>query len=325
MNKLFAWAAAATAILLAGCLKEELPVPAHPRGDAVVCVAHVGPDYANQLWFDLGSHSVVAQNSKMDWDLAFECGTEGWQVRLNQARLMRAHRTGQDAIDLPTDTTGYGNTWKVDLPNGRPDSLAFGDWRQGQPVFAVDLGYDVIGLPIGLRKLQLLAVTEQAYQFRMASITGGDVQDFTVQKDPARAYVHFSFTTGTPVTIAPPLGSYDLVFTQYTEQFHAPDPYLAYLVTGTLNGFSGARVAEITGDFDAVTLADTLAHPFSTDEDAVGYDWKDYSFDTGTYLVHADKVYIVQDSEGYFFKLHFTDYYDDQGQRGSPTFEVVPL
>ncbi|MGV9011725.1 MAG: HmuY family protein [Flavobacteriales bacterium] len=315
----------AAAFVLSGCMKEELPVPKQPRGGAVECVAHVGTDYANQLWFDLGTHSVVAQNSKMDWDLAFECAPDGWQVRLNYSRLMRAHRAVGSTIEQATDTTGYGNTWKIDLPNGRPDSMAIGDWRAQQPVFVLDMGYNVQGVPMGLRKVQITSVSGTSFDFRSADLNGSNVHTYTVQKDPTRAYAHFSFASGSTVAIAPPLGAYDMVFTQYTEQFYAPDPYLSYIVTGTVNGYSGARVAQLNGDFASVTLADTINHPFSTDEDIIGYDWKDYSFDTGTYVVYSNQIYIVQDREGYFYKLHFIDYYDEQGQRGSPKFEVVPL
>ena len=92
-----------------------------------------------------------------------------------------------------------------------------------------------------------------------------------------------------------------------------------------VNGFSGARVAQITGDFTSVTLADTLNNPLSTDEDVIGYDWKTYSFETSEYTINTNFVYIVQTRSGYFFKLHFIDYYDDQGQRGSPKFELVAL
>jgi hypothetical protein len=325
MRKTNAALGIAAAMLLGGCVKEELPVPRKPRGGAVECVANLGPDLGKQLWFSLASHSVVAQNSKMDWDLAFECAPDGWQVRLNYSRLMRAHRTGEAEINVPTDTTGYGSSWKIDLPNGRPDSMAIGDWRNEHPVFMLDLGYSTSGLPIGLLKLQVTEVSATGFQFRTASADGSDVQEWSIQKDPSRAYVHFSFSAGGAVTIAPPLGTYDLVFTQYTEQFYPPDPYLAYIVAGALDGYSGARIAKLDGDFDSVTLADTLAHPFSTDEDVIGYDWKDYSFDTGEYVVYSNKVYIVQDREGYFYKLHFIDYYDDQGQRGAPTFELVPL
>ncbi|MBS1940529.1 MAG: HmuY family protein [Bacteroidetes bacterium] len=309
---------------LCGCMREEVAVPRQARGGVVEGIAHIGSDYGAQIWYDLASNSVVSSNSKMDWDLAFECGTNGWQVRLNGARLMRAHRT-PDQINQATDTTGYGNTWKIDLPNGRPDSLAFGDWRTEHPVFVVDMGFNTMGLPMGLHKVQVNAVNGNEFQFSLAALNGSGVQEYTVQKDPARAYVHFSFASGSVVAIAPPLGTYDLVFTQYTEQFYAPDPYLAYSVTGVLDGYSGIRVAKINGNFNTVSLSDTLAHPFSTDQDAIGYNWKDYSFDTGEYIVYSNMVYIIQDHLGYFRKLHFIDYYDAQGQRGSPTFEMAPL
>lgn len=313
------------ACVLGGCVKDEIPVPRQPRGDAEEGVAHIGTDYGSQVWYDLGTNSVVSTNSKMDWDLAFECAADGWQVRLNTSRLMRAHRTGQAEIGQPTDTTGYGNTWKVDLPNGRPDSMAIGDWRTEHPTYVLDMGYTAAGLPVGLRKLQVISVSAGTFEFRTAAMDGSNVQDFTVQKDPARAYAHFSFASGGTVTIAPPLGAYDMVFTQYTEQFYAPDPYLAYIVTGAINGYSGARVAQVIGDFANVTLDDTLANPFSTDEDVIGYDWKAYSFDTNSYTVYGNRVYIVEDREGYFYKLHFIDFYDAQGQRGSPKFELVRL
>jgi hypothetical protein len=313
------------ALAFSGCVKDEIPVPKQPRGDAQEGVAHIGTDYGSQVWYDLATNSVVSVNSKMDWDLAFECAGNGWLVRLNTARNMRARPTGQSDITVPTDTTGYGSTWKIDLSDGRRDSTALGDWRTDHPVYAIDMGTNVAGLPIGVRKLQVVDVSTSSYHFRAAALDGSNVQDFTVQKDPARSYAYFSFTSGGTVTIAPPLGSYDMVFTQYTNQFYAPDPHIAYLVTGTVNGFSGARVAQITGDFANVSLDDTLNNPFSTDEDVIGYDWKTYSFETSTYTINTDDIYIVRTCSGYFFKLHFIDFYDDQGQRGSPKFEFVAL
>ena len=56
-----------------------------------------------------------------------------------------------------------------------------------------------------------------------------------------------------------------------------------YIVTGILTP-PGVRVARITGaDMAAVSLADTMQHPFSTARDAIGFDWKTYSFDNGVY------------------------------------------
>lgn len=313
------------ALAFTGCMKDEIPVPKQPRGNAEEGIAHIGTDYSMQVWYNLSTNSVVSTNSKMDWDLTFECAADGWQVRLNMARNMRAHPSGQTDITQNTDTTGYASTWKIDLPDGRPDSTALGDWRWEHPIFILDMGTNAAGLPVGVRKLQILDVSTSSFQFRTSALDGSNIQEFNVQKDPSRSYTYFSFTTGSSVTIAPPLGSYDMVFTHYTMQFYSPDPYLAYLVTGAVNGFSGVRTAQIMGNFGNITLDDTLNHPFSTDEDAIGYDWKDYSFDTGTYEVYSNQVYIIKDSEGYFFKLHFIDFYDEQGQRGSPKFEVMPL
>jgi hypothetical protein len=314
----------AAAALLSSCLKEELPVPRTPRGNVVEAEACVGASYEDQVWFDISSNSITARNSKMDWDLAFAGDASGWVIRLNGARFMRAKATEQTDITLATDTTGFGPSWRVDHNEGSEDSLALGDWRDDDAVYVIDLGNTVFGLPMGLRKLQIVSSDVSGYAFRVAQLDGSGVQEFTVGKDPSRAYVHFNLRAGQPITIAPPDGQYDIVFTQYTYQFY--DPYMAYLVTGAVSGFSGLRVAElITNDFAAVSLADTVQHPFSGKEDAVGYDWKEYSFETSSYVIYPDHVFIVQDREGYFFKLHFTDFYNDQGQRGCPQFEVVAL
>ena len=311
-------------IILTSCVKDELPVQPRDRGglsEAQVCI---GTDQAAQVWYDIGTASVVREGSKMDHDLAFECGADGWRVRLNGARLMRSVRTSFTSFAVPLDTTGMATQWQVDGPDGSADSTAIGDWRTAPTVYAIDLGYNTVGLHMGVKQLLMLAVDAQAYTFTLADADGGGVDTFAVYKDYSRPAVYFSISAGTQVDIAPPLGSFDLVFTQYTHRF--TDPPIAYLVTGAVLGNSGARVAELHApDFAAIALSDTVLHPFTSAEDAIGYDWKLYDFDTGTYIVDPTRAFILQDREGYFYKLHFIDYYNDMGERGCPTFEVVAL
>ncbi len=312
------------AMLFSSCLKDELPVPARPTGEVVTGQACLGSDYGDQLWYDISTNSVVSTNSKMDWDLAFECGVDGWRVRLNTSRFMRALATSSTDITQPLDTNGFGTQWRVDHNTGSPDSTAIDDWRIDEPVYALELGFSEIGLPMGVRQVRVTSVDASGYTFEIAQMNGSNVQSFTIAKDPSRSYVHFKISSGQPVTIAPPKGSYDLVFTQYTYQFY--EPPTAYLVTGAVNAFSGMRVAEVVNaDFDAVNLSDTLTHPFSKDDDAIGYEWKEYDFDLGVYVMHPERVFIVHDAEGSFHKIHFIDFYNDQGERGCPTFEVVTL
>lgn len=315
-------AGAVLLMLTTGCLREELPVPARVAGAAVEAQVCVGADYGDQVWYDIGTNTEVSRNSKFAWDLAFEGHANGWQVRLNSSRLMRAIGSGQTDITLATDTAGYGPGWQIDMAGGSRDSVALGDWREGHQVYVVDMGYNASGLPAGLMKVQVLSVDASGYLVRTARINGTGMQEVTVPKDAQRRFVHFHIISATSPVIAPPDGAYDLVFTQYTTLFH--EPYMPYLVTGILNGFSGVRVSElISTDLESVSLDDTLAHPLSAMEDVVGYDWKEYSFNTSSYVIYTQQVYIVQDAEGFFHKFHFVDFYGPSGQRGCPTFEVI--
>lgn len=314
----------AAALLFAGCLREELPVPRPSSADgggagytAALCL---GGNYGDQVWFDLGTNTEVSRNVKTAWDLAFESAGDGWRIRLNGANFARAQASGQFDITLPTDTAGYAANWLIDTPSGHADSTAVGDRRASQEVVVIDLGYTMIGLPAGLRKLQVVSVDDSGYTIRIARLNGTQMSEVTIPRDPERRYVHFRFATGQLVAIAPPDGTYDLVMTQYTHQFY--EPYMPYYVTGAINGFSGLRVAELTApDLASVSLDDTLAHPFSTREDAIGYDWKTYV--GPLYVIHVDHVFILQDADGAFYKARFIDFYDEGGVRGCPKMEVV--
>ena len=143
-----------------------------------------------------------------------------------------------------------------------------------------------------------------------------------MNKGPLREHTSFSFTSGV-VAMEPVIGAWDFCITQYTHQFY--EPYLPYLVAGMLTPRS-VRVAEIDGKaFAAVVLSDTLSSPFVVERNAIGYDWKVYSFETSTYSIVPDRSYIIEDAEGYFFKLRGIEFYGPQGQTGCPQFEVVPL
>ncbi len=316
------------AVCLSSCLPNELPVAPRtigsggdgPAYDMQLCM---GMGYGDQIWFDLGSGMEVARNSKLDWDLAFAGHADEQYVRMNGARLVSAYTTAQVQIEQPTDTTGFGPGWKWDHSQGSPDSLALGHWWLAPgTVYVIDLGKNLFGASMGLRKLQVLGMTADAFSIRVARLDGTQVQEHVVHKDPARRYVHFNLRTGQQVTIAPPDGAYDLLFTGYNHQFY--DPFMLYAVSGVVNAFSGARVAELTQpDFAAVSLNDTIAHPFSLAEDAVGYDWK--QFTGSVYVVFPEKVYIVHTAHGTYFKVRFIDFYDAASTQGCPRFEVVGL
>lgn len=312
-----------SALVFTSCMKDELPVPAAPRGDARTVQLCLGTGYQDQLWFDLGTASVVQQNPRSAWDLAFESAPSGWRVMLNGARLMSAWNIGNVELSSLQDTIGMYDGRRIDAPSGVQDSTAIGDWRGSNAVFVVDLGVNASGFPIGQRKVRFVSMGTGSYTIASARMDGSDQRTEEVSKDPMRTFTYFSFETGA-LPIGPPRGEWDLLFTQYTHQFY--EPYIPYLVAGALIDGTTTRVARIDGkDLQTVTLADTLNDPFDTRRNTIGYDWKTYSFQTSSYTVEPGIVYIIEDADGWFYKLRFLEFYGPQGQTGCPTFEVVQI
>ncbi|HRD52022.1 MAG TPA: HmuY family protein, partial [Flavobacteriales bacterium] len=258
----------AVLVLLPSCMKEELPAPRAPRGDARSTQLCMGTGYANQLWFDLSSGSVVSENVRTTWDLAFESAPAGWRVLLNGSRLMTVWPLGAVDIAQPHDTAGLGASRRVDAASLHPDSLAFGDWRGTNGVFIVDLGLAPDGTHMGLRKLRFSNHGPDGYSITHAMLDGSAVMSTVVPKDPQRSFTSWSFAQGV-LPIEPIMGEWDLCFTQFTHRFE--EFSLDYLVNGVL-GATTTRIARITGlDFTAITAADTLSFPFRSERNAIGY------------------------------------------------------
>jgi hypothetical protein len=41
--------------------------------------------------------------------------------------------------------------------------------------------------------------------------------------------------------------------------------------------------------------------------------------------VLPEMIYLLKSKEGYYWKLHFVDFYDSNGDKGSPAFEYQEL
>jgi hypothetical protein len=57
---------------------------------------------------------------------------------------------------------------------------------------------------------------------------------------------------------------------------------------------------------------------FSPSYEEIGFDWKIWSLTANKYTVDQNKVYVIIDSKGDYYKLKFVDFYDDQGRKGYP-------
>lgn len=314
----------ALAGLIISCRKGEKPIEPADRGNVITAQVDMSSDYRNQVWFSLGSNSVISTNLKTAWDIACESDVAGYHIRLNTAKSMSARRTSETDLANVTDTTDYSLYKVYDMPSGNPDSTAIGDWRSHSYVYVVDRGFSNTGASLGMKKLKILGSNAASYTLAYSDISGANSYTITVIRDAQANQTYVSFNSNASLSIEPPRDSYDLLFSQYTHIY--TNPFMPYLVSGVLINPSQVRVAQVSDvSFKDIKASDTLSHPFSAMSNAIGYDWKTYSLQTSVYTVDASKCYIIRDVKGYLYKLHFIDFYSSTGIKGAPKFEFKKL
>ena len=309
-----------TGLLLTGCFKDELPVQKHESGDAVEVQISVGQDYNDQVFYSLTNNEVISTNQKTDWDLAFESSTVGFHIRLNTSRGMAIHHSTLNFSDV-TDASGLD--WNWDKPNGDLDSTAIGDWLTDNHLYVLDMGYDASGAQLGYKKFILSGVTQTEYTIEFGDLADVVSQTLTITKNDINLFTYYKLGEG-EVTIAPPNEYWDLKFTQYTHVFHSPSQ--PYVVTGALlNRFNTTAARIENKPFNDVVFDDIASLTFSSNMDYIGYDWKTFDFTNSIYIVHSEVTYIVRTNQGGYYKFHFVDFYNDQGEKGYPKMEVQLL
>jgi hypothetical protein len=312
-------------LFLSSCEKDELPVPPHPPGNILTEQVEMGAYYPDQIWFDIETGTEVSRNHKNDWDLAFECNNPGWRITLNSASNAFIAPTGKIDINTVIDTVGL--VWQWGASSGNLDSTAIGDWKTTPQIYVLDRGKNELGGHLGFTKLMIDSVNTDDFFFRFSDLTGNTWTSATVSKDSSYIFSYFSLKSGgQQVTIAPPKKDWDIVFTQYTHTFHDMNPPVSYLVTGVLlNPYLTYSAKCFDKEFSKITNNDILNYTFNNKQDNIGYDWKFYDFSQGYYVTLTKKNYIFKSHSGKMYKIHFLDWYNTKGEKGSPTFEYSEL
>lgn len=307
-----------------GCDRGEIAVPPRKPGDVITDQVELSPNYHYVLYYNLIRQEVVHQHLRLDWDLGFETSSEGWRVVLNTAKGMAAAHTLNKW--LKSDVNVNDLVWRNDAPSGNMDSTAIGDWRTDGNVVLIDRGFNLTGGQLGLRKLRI-EETETGYRIHYAELASSDSVSFEFTKDETRNFVCISLDgNGSVADIEPNKEDWHLKFTQYTHIFLEEGELLPYSVTGALLNphlMQGMQKRDVA--FADVDLEYATSQLYVDDWNIVGYDWKDYSFDTGSFTVNPNIIYILRSSEGQHWKLRFIDFYNQSGDKGAPMFEFQEL
>ncbi|MCO6500351.1 MAG: HmuY family protein [Vicingus serpentipes] len=307
-------------VVLFSCEKEELPVPAHDPGDVITNSVTMEADYRFQLFFDLETNTMVKKNHKTDWDLGFETSVIGNKIILNSAKYMKAANTNTTNFTSVNDTVGY--TFNIDMPSGSLDSTTIGNWTASN-VYIIDRGFNELGAHQGFSKIEFISMSTTDFNVHFSNLDGTNDITMSIPKNDNYNFTFLSLS-GNLVAIEPPKEDWDIAFTQYTHFYH--NDQTTYLVTGCVGNRNKVEIAQVFDkDFSMITINDINNYSFSSNINNIGFEWKEYNFSTGKYIVFSDKNYIIKSIEGKYYKLHFIDFYDGLGIKGTPTFEFQEL
>ena len=323
-------------LLVSSCFKEDELITPHVPGNYITDTVALMDNYQNQVYYNLSDSSVVSSNLRSIWDLGFEGSPEGWRVILNTSCFMKSAYMSEQVFGAPSDTTGA--IWLFNPSDGSADSLAIGKWFtvQGDDtlgtnrVLVIDRGVDAKGISRGFRQLVIDSLSNGIYYFRIAAFDGTNQQSYSVSKKRDVNHVLFSISNPSEVVSEPARLNWDLLFTQYTTLLFTDvgDPY-PYLVTGVLLNPTLVVVAvDSLTPFENITFETAQSMNFTKDADGIGYLWKLYDFDGGSYTVNSKIIYVIRDTKGFLYKLRFKDFYkviNSRLRKGYPSFEYQKL
>lgn len=312
--------------LLTGCFPEDNKVV--PLDIDIVEIPWSMYDY--QTWFSLQDMSVTSYNSFTDWDLGFESNGSGHHIILNTSRFMYAGNT--ESTDFVGITSNICDTMIFDDSSGDLNKTAIGKWADftnpdipvyPKKVYIIDLGSDNNGVPYGFKKIIFEHFENNTYWIHFSNLDGSYDNYFQIPTDTERSFTLFSFRNGGTIAPVQPINNeWDLCFTQYsTILFDDNNVATPYLVRGVYLNPAGTTAARDTiNSFYDITAYDVDNYTFSSSQDAIGYEWKDYKNDS--YKINPGIFYILKDQRGEYYKLKFTGYYNNSGARGYPSFQV---
>lgn len=323
-------------LVLSSCFKEDEPMPAFTEKTTTIEMTEY---YRYQVYFDLGTDSIVSSNDKSIWDLEFECADSSWHILLNTSAFMMAGNTGLKEFDAVNDTTGLD--WRFDKSDGNPDSTAIGSWFEmngsdtiyTNHVYIINRGWNHVGIPRGIKKIVFTEVNDAGYHFKYANLDGSEMNEYFIARDFERNYINFSFDNeGQTLELEPLANEWDILFTMYTTLLYTNegDPY-PYVLTGVLSNYKTVEVAiDSISTYEEIDLNYAKSLELSEKKDAIGYDWKYLEGDPTTggsfyYAVRDNWTYVIKNRNGVYFKLRFIRFYNEQGEKGYPTFTYQVL
>jgi len=290
-----------------------------------------GENFTKQAFVDLSKLTQTTVD-KYSWDLGFYNESGEFYVQLNAAGKVMARMLDKNDLDQvsASDTTGFGATMTV--PNyTNPDAAGWVDTSDGNlttsafgEISATDADNKVFivkrdGEDRNWKKVRVLRNGE-SYTVQYADIDASSFSSTDISKDDAFNFTSFDLDNG-EVDVAPEKESWDIMYSSYTSLYPAGPDFLVVsyndFITINRHNTSIAMVLEEDVTYENFSPSHLDEVEFSNDIDAQASSWRD----PFAGIIYDDRFYLLNDSEGNFYKLKFTDLTSTDGERGYAQFK----
>tara|TARA_B100001564_G_C20631239_1_gene667286 strand:+ start:463 stop:1452 length:990 start_codon:yes stop_codon:yes gene_type:complete len=313
-------------LLLSSCIEKEIPVTPYEIGDIDLHTVGIGSDYFQQVYYSLLSSQVIESNPKTAWCFSLQNHNDSTLISLNSSRYMKIAEIGLDSQTSITEDDLVNLDWSIAPPEGADIHVPYFHLKPNT-VYILDLGRKGLNSSIedylGYKQFVIPEWSQSSLEFDLhladLDLQNSTTLNITLDPEGLRSYLSAIDNSVVPI-IEPHPDFWDLWFTQYTEVL---DGGIEYLVTGILTPTSATKVYQTDySNWDSLLLADWSSFPFSNNWNEIGWDWKSYSLENGSYTINSDRIYCIKSENGEYL-LRFLDFYDEVGATGTFTFECI--
>lgn len=308
---------ALTLVVLWSCSSDdETTTPEPGPGETFVEKSiSLQPGYSDAVYYKF-SNNTAQSFTASDWDIAFlRTDPMSIGVRVNDGAGIEVYEASNDPANWANiDPANIANwtqlfnsdtTWTVGAFDKGSATYGWGEYNmanhhvEGSIVFVLKYADDSF-------KKFMIEDFYGGYTFKYAdwnatSSTWEADENYVLpnSNNPDNQFNYFSLITDSEVIAAPAMSDWDLVFKQYSTDV---GDGMMYPVTGVLHNpdVSVAENTEPNGN------ADTSNLQYSDDINTVGYDWKKYDMEAGSYTLNPDKYFYLKDANGTVYRFHFT-------------------
>ncbi len=290
--------------LLTSCIPDDVAVLPYDRGDLNMVELEMGARFDKMTFYSLKEAEIIQECALTAFDFHFGDSI----ISFNPSRLMRTAMVQNKDFAEVQDTLGL--EFKYEQSDGRGTPLLFPD----SGVYVIDMGFDKEGNHLEPYKIRLSKKDSNTYLCVYGELGAREAETAEIKSG-----TYFSMLNRASVDL-PRKDEYDLLFTRYN--FYFEEEVTNYLVVGVLiSDILNLEVNDVPFDEIEIDMVEERRSQMSSTQDEIGYDWKDYDFDTGEYNLIPNKSFLIEDSESFVYKLRFTSYYNEQGESGHPAFE----